>query len=134
MILFGFHETFARHYFDLGINREFKVQLTPNIDRPAYCQSMPTQINLKDDITVQIALLNKYRITTLPFSNYPSPIFAQRKPNGQLRLLVDLRKINNLITDEDFPNKHLVSTLSDAAQHMAGKKFFCKLDCSQAYN
>ena len=26
------------------------------------------------------------------------------------------------------------STLSDVAQHLAGKKLFCKLDCSQAYH
>ena len=31
-------------------------------------------------------------------------------------------------------NNHPVSTLSDAAQHMAGKKPCCKLDCSQAYH
>ena len=27
-----------------------------------------------------------------------------------------------------------MSTLTDAAQHMAGKKLFCKLECSQAYH
>ena len=27
-----------------------------------------------------------------------------------------------------------VSTLSDAAQHLAGNSLFCKLDCSQAYH
>ena len=60
--------------------------------------------------------------------------FAQRKPNGRLRLLVDLRKINNLITEDYTNNNYPVSTLSDAAQHMAGKRLFCKLDCSQAYH
>ena len=79
-------------------------------------------------------MLHKYGIiTTLPFSKYASPIFAQKKPNGKLRLLVDLRKINNLISDDYINNSHPVSTLVDAAQHMAGKKLFCKLDCSQAY-
>ena len=69
-----------------------------------------------------------------PFSKYASPIFAQRKPNGKVRLLVDLGKINTLIAD-DYTNKnHPVSTLSDAAQHLAGKSLFCKLDCSQAYH
>ena len=29
-------------------------------------------------------------------------------------------------------NIHPVSTLTDATQHTAGKRFFCKLDCSQA--
>ena len=134
-ILIDFHDIFARHRFDIGTNREFKVKLTPNDDRPAYSQSLPTPINLKDDITVELALLHKYGIiTTLPFSKYASPIFAQRKPNGRLRLLVDLRKINNLITEDYTNNNHPVSTLSDAAQHMAGKKLFCKLDCSQAYH
>ena len=79
--------------------------------------------------------MQRYGITTtLPFSKYASPIFAQRKPNGKLRLLVDLRKINALISDDYINNNHSVSTLSDAAQHVAGKRLFCKLDCSQAYH
>ena len=133
-LLVEFHDIFARHRFDIGINTEFKVQLTP-LNRPAYSQSLPAPINLKDDILVELALLHKYRIiTTLPFSKYASPIFAQRKPNGKLRLLVDLRKINTLIADDYINNNHPVSTLTDAAQHMAGKNLFCKLDCSQAYH
>ena len=111
------------------------MKLTPNDDRPAYSQSLPTPINLKDDITVELALLHKYGIiTTLPFSKYASPIFAQRKPNGRLRLLADFRKINNLLTEDYTNNNHPVSTLTDAAQHMAGKKLFCKLECSQPYH
>ena len=98
-ILIEFHNIFARHRFEIGTNWEVNVKLTPNDDRPAHSKSLPTPINLKDDITVELALLHKYGIiTTLPFSKYASPIFAQRKPNGRLRLLVDLRKINNLIT------------------------------------
>ena len=45
-----------------------------------------------------------------------------------------MRKINNLISDDYINNNHRVSTLVDAAQHMAGMKLFCKLDCSQAYH
>ena len=130
-----FHDIFARHRFDIGINTKFKVQLTPLDNRSAYSQSLHAPINLKDDILVELALLHKYGIiTTLPFSKYASPIFAQRKPNGKLRLLIDLRKINTLIADDYINNNHPVSTLTDAAQHMAGKNLFCKLDCSQAYH
>ena len=111
------------------------MKITPNDDRPAYSQNLPTPINLKDDITIELALLHKHGIiTALPFSKYASPKFAQCKANGRLRLLVDLRKINNLLTGDYVKKNHLVSTLSDAAQHMAGKKFFCTLDCSQAYH
>ena len=63
-----------------------------------------------------------------------SRIFAQRKRNEKLRLPVGLRKISCLIRD-DYTNKnHPVSILSDAAQRLAGKSLFCKLDCSQAYH
>ena len=130
-----FHDIFACHLFDIGIKTEFKVQLPPLDNRPAYSRSLPAPINLKDDILVELALLQKYGIiTTLPFSKYASPIFAQRKSNGKLRLLVDLRKINTLIADDYNNSNHPVSTLTDAAQHMAGKNLFCKLDCPQVYH
>ena len=117
------------------MNTEFKVKLTPEDDKAVYSQSLPMPIHLKEDLNVELALMHKYGIVTvLPFSKYASPIFAQRKPNGKLRLLVDLRKINSLITDDYTNNNHPVSTLSDAAQHLAGKSLFCKLDCSQAYH
>ena len=92
-------------------------------------------IHLKEDLIVKLALMHKYGIiTVLPFSKYASPIFAQRKPNGKLRLLVDLRKINCLIAVDYTNNNHPVSTLSDAAQHLAGKSLFRQLDWSQAYH
>ena len=69
--------------------------------------------------------MHRYGIkTTLPFSKYASP----------LRLLVNMRKINALISDDYINNNHPVSTLSDASHHLAGKKLFCELDCSQAYH
>ena len=120
---------------DIGMNTEFKVRLTPKDDKAVYSQSLPMPVHLKEDLIVELTLMPKYGIiTVLPFSKYASPIFAQRKPNGKLRLLVDLRKINTLIADDYTNNNHPVSTLSDAAQHLAGKSLFCKLDCSQAYH
>ena len=120
-LLVELHDIFARHRFDTGINTEIKVQLTPLDNSPAYSQRLPAPINLKGDILVELALLHKYGIiTTLPFSKYASPILAQRKPNGKIRLLVDLRKIYTLIADDYINNNHPVSTLTDAAQHMAG--------------
>ena len=114
------------------MNEDIKVKLTLKDDSPAYIQSLPTPINLKEDILVKLALLHRYGIiTTLPFSKYASPSFAQKKPNGKLRHLVDRRKINTLISDDYINNNHPVSTLTDAAQHMAGKRLFCKVDCSQ---
>ena len=133
--LLEFHDILARHRFDIGINTEFKVQLRPLDNRPACSQSLPAPINLKDDLLVELALLHKYGIiTTLPFSKNASPMFAQRKPNGKLSLLFDLRKINTDIADDYINKNHPISTLTDAAQHVAGKNLFSKHDCYQAYH
>ena len=117
-ILVEYHDILARHRVDIGMNTEFKVKLTPKDNKAVYSQSLPMPIHLKEDLIVEIALMHKYGIVTvLPFSKYASPIFAQRKPNGKLRLLVDLRKINSLIADDYTNHNHPVSTLSGAAQH-----------------
>ena len=134
-ILVEYHDIFARHIMDIGMYTEFKVKLTPKDDKAVYSRSLPMPIQLKEDLIVELALTHKYEIVTvLPFSKYASPIFAQRKPNWNLGLLVDLRKINSLIADDYTNNNHPVSTLSDAAKHLAGKSLFCKQDCSQAYH
>ena len=134
-ILVDYHDIFARHGMDIRMNTEFKVKLTPKDDKAVYSQSLPMPIHLTKDLIVELALMHKYGIiTVLPFSKCASSIFAQRKPNGKLRLLVDLRKINSLIADDYTNNNHPVSTLSDAAQHLAGKSLFCRLDSSQAYH
>ena len=134
-ILVEYHDIFDRHRMDIGMNTEFKLELTPKDDKAVSSQSLPMPIHLKEDLKVELVLMHKYGIiTVLPFSKYASPIFAQRKPNGKLGLLVDLRKINSLIADDYTNNNHPVSILSDAAQHPAVKSLFCKLDCSLAYH
>ena len=79
-------------------------------------QSLPTPTNLKDDLLVGLALMREFGIiTTLPHSKYSSPIFAQRKPNGNLRNLVDLRRINHPIKNDYGEHNHPVTTIADAA-------------------
>ena len=96
---------------NIGMNTEIKVKLTPKEERVVYSQSLPMPIHLKEDVIVELAFLHKHGIiTVLLLSNYASPIFAQRKPNGILRLLVDLRKSNTLIAD-DYTNKITQSAL-----------------------
>ena len=130
-----YHDIFAGQKMDIGMNTDFKVKLTPKADKAVYSQSLPMPIHLKEDLIFELALKHKYGIiSVLPFSKYASPTFAQRKPKGKLRLLEDLRKTNTLIADDYTNNNHPVSTLSDGAQHLAGKSLFCKLDCSQAYH
>ena len=67
-LLVEFHDIFARHRFDIGINTEFKVQLTPLYNRPAYSQSLPAPIHLRDDIFVELP----YYTSMVSLRHYPS--------------------------------------------------------------
>ena len=59
--------------------------------------------------------------TPLPFNSNASPIFVQRKPNGELCPFVGLQKVSDLITDDYIYNNHAGSTWTDALEHIAGK-------------
>ena len=100
-----------------------------------YTQGPPTPIHYRDEVLVELAFLQYWGvITTMTYSKYSSPIFAVRKPSGKLRILVDLRRINHLIR-HDYDNHNFpIATLADVNAHLAGKKYFAKLDCSQAYH
>ena len=88
-ILVNYYDLFARHSIDIGMNTKFKMKLTPKDDNFLYSQCLPTPIHLKEDKIVELALMYKHGIiTVLPSSEYASPIFAQRKTNEKLRLLV----------------------------------------------
>ena len=81
-ILVEYHDIFARHRMDIGMNTELKVRLTPKNDKSVYSQSLPMPIHLKEDLLAELALMHKYEVVTaLPFSKSAKPIFAQRKPN-----------------------------------------------------
>ena len=98
--LVEYHDVFARHKMDIELNTEFKERIALEDDKTVYRQTLPMSIHLTEDLFVEPAITQKYGIiTVLPFSKYESPIFAKRKPNGMLRLLVDLKKINTLIAD-----------------------------------
>ena len=77
--LVSYHSVFARHRFDIGTNTEFKIKLTPKHEEPVGTRSLPIPINLRDDLLVELALMQEYDIiTTLPHSKYSSPLFAQK--------------------------------------------------------
>ena len=120
---------------DIGMITDIKIKVTLKDYKDIYSQFLTMPIHLKEDLVVGLPLLYEYGIITkLPFSKYASPIFAQSKTNGKLRLLVDPSKFNSLIVDDYTKNNHSVTTLSDAARYLAEKSLFCKRDCSQAYH
>ena len=126
-ILVEYHDIVARHRMDVGMNTEFRVQFTPKDDKVVCSQNPTMLIDLKEDLIVELALMHRDEIITLlPFSKYASPIFCTEKLNGKLRHLVDLRKINTLVTGDFTLSILPVSTFSDAGQHLTVKSRFAR--------
>ena len=55
-VLVEYHDIFARHRKDIGMNTEFKVGLTPKDDKAVY---LPMPIHLKEELIVELALMHK---------------------------------------------------------------------------
>ena len=72
-LLLEYHHIFARHRLDIGKNEVFKVKLTPEHNEPMYTQGPPTPIHYRDEVLVELALLQYWGvITTLTYSKYSS--------------------------------------------------------------
>ena len=128
-IIVEYHDLFARQKVHIGMNTEFKVKLTPCFIAKGYqCQSTWKKIKMIN--WPWCTSMESSRSCLFSSTQVPS---LQRKPKGKLRLLVDLRKTNNLIADDYINNNQPVSTLADAAQHLAVKSFFFRFVYSQEY-
>ena len=68
-LLVSFHNVFARHNYDVGGNDQFKIKLAPETQRPVYTQSPPIAIHLREEILIDLAIMQYFGIiTTLPYS------------------------------------------------------------------
>ena len=104
-------------------------------DLPVYVQNPPIPIHLRDEILVELWLMQIYGIVTiLSNSEYSNPIFSQRKPSWKLRSFIHLRRVIHLPGNDYSNNKFPISNTTDAVYHFAGKTLFPNLDYSQAYH
>ena len=72
--------TCLQNRFDVGLNTELKIKLTHEHNIPLYTQGPPTPTHLRDELLIELALMDYYRlITTLQQSKYSSILFAHRK-------------------------------------------------------
>ena len=134
-LLVKYYKIFAVHRFDIGGNQDFKVILTPEHKDPIYTQGNQVPVQLQELMSEELAFQTYFDIIkAVGSSKYASPVFAQKKPNGSLRILIDLRRINYLLRHDYDQHNFPLSSLDDVGIHLAGKKLYCKLDASQAYH
>jgi len=78
------------------------------------------------------AIVNEWKsvgIATETDSEYASPVMVISKKNGEPRLVVDYRQLNNQTIKTNFP----VANLDDQLEDLAGARMYCSLDLASGY-
>ena len=105
-LLVNYNSNFARHWSGLLINMDCFIKLTPEHTQLEYTPYLSTPIQLRDEMLIELALMQDYEIiTTLLFSKYSSPLLAPQTLSGKLRILIDLRRINHFLRQNYTINK-----------------------------
>ena len=108
----------------------FKLKLTPEHDEPEYTQGPPTPIHYRDEVLVELVLLQYWGVITKMTLNGNTPASSLKFEN----ILAFLQRTNHL-NRHDYDNHNFpIATIAGVRAHLTGKKFFAKLECSHAYH
>ena len=123
--MFKFKDVFSINTTDVGeIKGKFHNIDTGNT-KPISC--LP--IHLEERVNALIKELEKKGIIQKSRSAWNSPLVIVKKPNGDVRICVDYRRLNAATVRPIFPipnSKHLLDTIN-------GAKYFSSLDMSMGY-
>ncbi len=109
-------------------NTEFTIQLKNDVP----IKSTPYAIPFKyyEKIKEEIKRLTKLGVIRKSFSPYGAPAFAVDKRNGDIRLVIDYRKLNKELTDTAYP----FPNLWDQLQSIPQCRYFSQLDITMGYH
>lgn len=106
---------------------EHRIPLITN--QPIFCKPFQTPLKLKTKLQLEIRRLLDNNIIKPSNSYFASPAFPILKPNGEVRLVVDYRKLNKQTISESFP----FPNLKDQFFGLRGSKIFSQIDLNQGF-
>ncbi len=105
--------------FELNLNKNIKIAKKP--------YSVPLKLIPK--LNEHIDDLLKMNIIKKSCSPYGAPAFIKLKPNGDIRLLIDYRELNNITVKEAYPFPNIKDQIAD----LKGAKVFSQIDLEKGY-
>ncbi|KRH92767.1 putative LTR retrotransposon, partial [Pseudoloma neurophilia] len=108
-------------------NSIFKIEL--NNDNPVQCSEYPVPLSEREKLKDHLNKLMKQKIIDLSDSNFSSPAFTKKKPDGDIRLLIDYRKLNVITKTQPYPFPSIKEQFLD----LRGSTHFTLLDLKQGY-
>ena len=118
-----------------GLGKLKKYQLKLHIDRNVQPFALPVRripfsrsakVTEKLEELLELDVIEKVEGPT----SWVNPLVVVEKPNGDIRICLDMRQANQAIVRE----KHLVPTVEETLQEVSYAKFFSKLDLNLAFH
>ena len=98
-------------------------------DTPFNCKEYPIPYSKRRETEDEIKKLLDLKVIQESTSNFCSPAFPIYKRNGQIRLVVDFRKLNSQTTPAGFP----IPKISDYLMQLAGSRIYSQIDLNSGY-
>ena len=107
-----------------GYDYEIKINKIPKIQK-----TYPVPLALREKVREKIQNMLEASIIERATSPYCNPLRIVRKSNGDVRVCLDARQLNEAIEDDH----ECPPIVSEIMQHYYGAKFFSKLDLTNGY-
>uniref|UniRef100_A0A669CY19 ribonuclease H n=1 Tax=Oreochromis niloticus TaxID=8128 RepID=A0A669CY19_ORENI len=120
---------FSKHDLDVGIvtGVTHRIELEPHVPFKERTRRVsPADFN---DLKRHLQDLLAAGIIEESHSPYASPVVLVRKKNGELRMVVDYRRLNNLTKKDAYPLPRIEETFT----LLSGSKWFTVLDLKSGY-
>ena len=123
-------DVFSRDKNDIGKMEQLKLklQMKDNVPVQQRYRSIPKPLYEEVKTYLNDLLTNGW--IKKSYSSYTSPMVCVRKKDGNLRLCIDYRQLNNKI----IPDKMPIPRIQDILDSLGGKSWFTTLDMSKAYH
>ena len=105
------------------------LELKPDA-KPCHAQAYPVPQSVKATTKTEIDRLESIGVLKKSSdSDWAAPMFVQKKKTGDVRVLVDFRKLNDMILRKPFP----LPKINDLLQTLAGFTYATAIDLSMGY-
>ncbi|CAG9562833.1 unnamed protein product [Danaus chrysippus] len=129
-LLLRFKHTFAANTRDLGCTKLLEMKIKLTTPQPIYRQPYKLSHAEQQIVNSKVRDLLDASIIKESESSYAAPVILVRKKNGDSRLCVDYRALNNVTVKDGYP----LPNIEDQISKLAGKKYFTILDMAQSYH
>lgn len=125
-------DVFSKHKFDLGCTDLVQVRI-PTGDAKPHAEGLRSHPRAYlDAIDQEIQQMLDADVIEPACSSWNANIVCVKKRNGDVRICVDMRKLNK--AHQPFIDKYPLSRIDQCMDALAGKKVFSSLDVSSSFH